>query len=116
MAGIGSTLMLKSAQSQIHPAAGAEYYTEATATGVHTGIAYILPVHHITAIEIIAPIDKFAYVQVTIDSPSEIVSESANWETWNGVDGISLAITGFRVVSTWAFSSITARVSVRTRP
>ena len=116
MAGVGSTLMIKQAQDQIQPAAGAEYWATVSAFGVMESIAYILPVHHITSIAVVAPSDKFAYFQTTIDPPSVIESETANWETWTEGDPISLAITGFRVVSTWAFSSITARVSVKTRP
>lgn len=112
MAGPGSTLMIKESQSQIHPAAGAEYYANITQTFAGAGVAYILPYHEIVWMKFIVNAKNF--LEVTIDDPAMVVLETANWERWNGTDPISKAITAFRAFS--AFGTVTLRASVKTRP
>ncbi len=116
MAGPGSELMTKVAQSQIHPAAGAIYYTIINQTFVGNGVAYILPFHEVYAIAFSTFGDKFTTIEMTIDDPAMIEAETANWETWNEVDLISLAITGVRMVRDWAFSATSFTATVKTRP
>ncbi len=106
--------MIKVAQSQIHPAAGAIYYESLGVSAPGNSIEIIMPYHEVYAHAFVLEGAGTDFLDVTIDSPLMIIAGTANWSAWNGTDPISLAITGFRLRSTAGVGAL--RVCVKTRP
>lgn len=111
---MASRVMTKVAQDKVAAAQGAVYYESLELDDPGTSIYIILPFHEIYAMAFIVEGAGTDMMDVTLDKPSMIEDDTANWSVWNGLDIISGAITGFRLRSTAGVGAL--RACVKTRP